>query len=60
MGLSHMTLSDYYQTILNMSKEHHYSLSDLDNMIPYEIELFTDMIALGERDKGQRFNVDDF
>ena len=40
-----MTLSDYYQTILNMSKEHHYSLSDLDNMIPYEIDLFVALMS---------------
>jgi len=42
-----------------MSMHHHYSLSDLDNMIPYELDLYINLITAGNENKGKKFTVDD-
>jgi hypothetical protein len=40
MVLSHNTLANYYQTNFSLMQHHKYSLSDIDNMIPWEREVY--------------------
>lgn len=44
MALSHTTLKDYYNTIFSLVQHHKYSISDLENLIPFERDLYVDML----------------
>ena len=44
MALSHTTLKDYYNTIFSLAQHHKYSISDLENLIPFERDLYVDML----------------
>lgn len=38
--LSHNSLSNYYQVNFQMMQHHKYSLTELEDMIPYEREIY--------------------
>ena len=40
IGLSHDSLVNHYRTNFAMMQNHKYSLTELDNMIPYEREIY--------------------
>ncbi len=42
--LSHTTLSDYYQTIFMLAQHHKYSIKEIEDMIPYERDLYFGML----------------
>jgi len=44
MVLSHNTLANYYQTNFSLMQHHKYSLSDIDNMIPWERDIYVKML----------------
>lgn len=44
MGLSHTTLKGYYEIIFSMAQHHKYSITDIETMIPYERDLYVDML----------------
>jgi hypothetical protein len=44
MILSHNTLANYYQTNFSLMQHHKYSLSDIDNMIPWERDIYVKML----------------
>jgi len=39
LGLSHDTLANHYKTNFALIYKHRYSLTELDNMLPYEREI---------------------
>lgn len=43
--LSHTNLAVLYQTLFSMVQHHKYSLTELENMIPYELDIYVDMLA---------------
>lgn len=43
--LSHTSLSMYYETLFSMVQHHKYSLTELENLIPYELDIYVDMLA---------------
>jgi hypothetical protein len=43
--LSHTSLSVYYQTLFSMVQHHKYSLTELESLIPYELDIYVDMLA---------------
>jgi hypothetical protein len=43
--LSHTSLGDYYQIIFAMAQHHNWSLNEIENMLPYERELYFGMIV---------------
>lgn len=45
MGLSHTSLTNYYTISFALAFHHKYSMTDIDNMIPFERDLYVDMIA---------------
>jgi hypothetical protein len=44
MTLSHDNLSNYYQTNFALLQHHKYSLTELENMIPWEREIYLSML----------------
>lgn len=40
MGLSHETLMNHYQTNFTMMQHHKYSLTELNEMMPWEREIY--------------------
>ena len=44
MGLSHNTLSRYYSMIFSLAQHHKYSITEIENLIPYERDLYVDML----------------
>ena len=43
--MSHTNLFVYYQKIFAMAQHHKYSISDIENLIPYERDLYFDMLV---------------
>jgi hypothetical protein len=44
LSLSHDNLANYYQLNFNLMQHHKYSLTELDNMIPFEREIYINML----------------
>jgi len=43
--LSHINLGNYYQMIWNLAQHHKYSITELENMLPYERDLYFSMLT---------------
>ena len=43
--LAHNSLESYYQTQFAMVQHHKYTLTELENMIPYELDLYLTMLV---------------
>lgn len=43
--LCHISLGDYYQMIFAMAQHHKYSITEVENMVPYERDLYFGMIV---------------
>ena len=61
VALSHENLVNYYNTNFQLMQHHNYSLTELDNMMPWEREIYIAMLIehlqkktdkLREKDKG--------
>lgn len=44
MALSHDNLVNYYQTNFQLIQNHNYSLYDVENMIPWERDIYLTML----------------
>ena len=44
ISLSHETLTNHYMTNFQLVQHHKYSLSELDNMIPFERDLYVTLL----------------
>lgn len=44
MTLSHNTLSNYYQTNFSLMQHHKYSLTELEEMIPWERDIYIKLL----------------
>jgi DNA replication initiation complex subunit (GINS family) len=42
--LSHTSLALYYQKIFSMAQHHKYSITDLEAMLPYERDIYFDLL----------------
>lgn len=43
--LLHNSLGEYYQMVFAMAQHHKYSISEIENMLPYERDLYFGMIV---------------
>lgn len=52
--LSHNNLNNYYRNIFAVAQHHKYQISEIENLLPYERDLYTDMIIqyIEENKKG--------
>ena len=42
--LCHISLGDYYQMVFAMAQHHKYSITEIEDMLPYERDLYFGMI----------------
>lgn len=42
--LNHNTLENYYKTIFSMVQHHKYSITEIENLIPFERDIYTEML----------------
>lgn len=42
--MSHMNLKEYYKLIFSLAQHHKYSLTEIENLIPYERDIYVDML----------------
>lgn len=54
MCMSHDNLFNHYKTNFELMQTHHYQLSDLDNMIPYERDIYVQLLNAKIREKNQQ------
>lgn len=55
IGLSHETLENYYRTNFLLNRHHKYTLTELDNMMPWEREVHMILLLQAlEEEKKQR------
>jgi len=45
MTLSHNSLTNYFETNFALMQHHSYALSDLENLIPWERDIYVDMLV---------------
>jgi hypothetical protein len=43
--VSHTSLTHHYSNLFKLMTIHKYALSDIENMIPYELELYIHMLT---------------
>lgn len=43
--LSHTNLGDYYQVIFSMVQHHKYSITEIESLLPYERDLYFQMLV---------------
>ncbi len=44
MGLSHTDLARYYSMVFSLAQHHKYSITEIESLIPYERDLYVDML----------------
>jgi hypothetical protein len=44
VALSHNSLGNYYSTIFSMAQHHKYSISEIENMMPFERDIYVEML----------------
>jgi hypothetical protein len=42
--LGHTSITNYYYLMFNMAQHHGYGIEDLENILPYELDLYTTML----------------
>lgn len=42
--LSHINLRDYYKMIFGLAQHHKYQISEIESLLPYERDLYFDML----------------
>ena len=54
MTLSHDSLQNYYKTNFALMQPHKYSLEELDNMIPFEREIYVELLSQWIKEENER------
>ena len=54
IGLGHETLESMYLTNFAMMQHHNYNLNDLENMIPFERELYVTLLSDHIREENEK------
>ena len=52
--LSHDSLENYYKTNFAMMQHHKYSLTELENMMPFEREIYLGLLEQHIREENER------
>ena len=52
--LSHDSLYNYYETNFSLMQHHKYSLTELDNMIPFEREIYVELLMQWIKEENER------
>ena len=54
MILSHDSLENYYKTNFALMQHHKYSLTELDDMIPFEREIYVELLSQWIKEENER------
>jgi hypothetical protein len=54
MALSHSSLGTYYKTNFGLMQHHNYSLTEIENMLPWERDIYVGMLIDYLEKKKQR------
>jgi hypothetical protein len=54
LGLAHNSLENYYTTMFAMVQHHKWSLTELEDMLPYERDIYVAMLTSWIRDENER------
>ena len=54
LGLSHESLTNYYKTNFAMMQHYNYSLTELENMMPWERDIYIGLLADWVEKENQR------
>ena len=54
IALSHNNLENYFKTNFAMMQHHKYSLSDIENMVPWERDVYVDLLQQHIREENER------
>lgn len=54
ISLSHDTLGNYFQTNFALMQHHKYSLTELDNLIPWERQVYVDLLIKHLNEEAER------
>ena len=57
--LSHDSLFNYYETNFALMQHHKYSLTELDNMIPWEREIYVNLLAKWIKEENDRIKEEE-
>lgn len=52
--LSHINLSIYYKNVFALAQHHKYQISEIENLIPYERDIYLDLLIEYIEDQKQR------
>lgn len=52
--LGHDKLMNYFQTNFNLMQHHKYSLTELENMMPWERQIYIDLLKLYIKNEEER------
>ena len=52
----HNTLANYYQLTFQLMQHHKYSLTELENMFPFEREIYLQLLIQHLKDEEERLN----
>jgi hypothetical protein len=44
MALNHSSLENYYQVVFSMVQHHKYSITEIENLLPFERDLYLEML----------------
>ena len=54
ISLCHNTLENYFITNFNMMQHHKYSLTELDNLMPFEKEIYINLLVNHIKEENER------
>ena len=54
IGLSHNSLEAYYLNNFAMIQHHHWSLAELEDMLPYEKQVYQELLAQWVKEENER------
>jgi len=54
--MSHNTLKHYYETSFALMQHHKYSISELENMMPWELEIYTGLLINFLKEEKERLD----
>ena len=57
--LSHDSLFNYYETNFALMQHHKYSLTELDDMIPWEREIYVNLLAKWIKEENERIKEEE-
>ena len=56
LGTCHKSLYDYYRVSFILTQHHGWSLSDMDSLVPFELEIFVNMLEQHLEEQQEKMN----